>query len=252
MKRIIAIFIFIVLLSCAKKQEIPPELKYSFEFLEKNWDSKEIDKFKNFSDNDTVPFASYHFGIGMYLRNNLLRHNEQSDSLVSFFNEMGIDHYDNMSGIVLNSFKRHLNDLEIDLEGQVNEILEEERPYVKCRNERKKLALIIYNKYKTNDSIKVKMPVDSVSNKRSVVSHGCLNSEKWKYDNLKDLLVNGIITEKRMEKDSFSDNPNKILEYYYFKMKILNINNEQTQYFMEDVKIGDEIEFSLEYSFDIK
>jgi hypothetical protein len=74
-------------LSCNGQEKIPKELKFSFEYLNKNWDAKEIETFKNISENDSTTPRNYHFGIGMHLRNNLLRHNEQSENLTKFLTQ---------------------------------------------------------------------------------------------------------------------------------------------------------------------
>ncbi len=240
-------FLTLLILSCHQNNEIPKELKYSFEYLNEHWDSEEIEKFKNIKENDTTP-SDYHFGVGMHIRNNLLRHNKRSDSIVKFFNSIGIKHYDYMSGIILTSYHRHLNKTDIDLNGQVNEIVAFLKPTVDCWNKRRTEAAKIYSEYQLNDSIQIKMPVNIIGNKRSVVSYDCPNSD-WRYGNSKDLQVKGIITEKYIKKDSFSDNPNEIVKYYYFKIKISYLNNETTQIFMKDVSIGDEIELSLYSSF---
>ncbi len=236
--------------SCQKQEEIPAELSYSFEYLDKNWNKKEIELFKNITENDTTP-RDYHFGIGMHIRNNLLRHNTKSDSIVAFFNDLGIGHYDYMSGIILISYHRYLNKTDIRLKEQVNGIIEMLKPTVDCQNKRNEKAKELYSKFDLNDSIHVKMPVDIDANHKSVVSYNC-PSVNWKFENYKDLAIDGIITDKYIRKDTFSDNPRSVFKGYHFKMKILKMNNPDTNYFMEKIKIGDEIEFSLEYSFDIK
>jgi len=61
--------------------------------------------------------ASYHLTIGMQLRN---RWGLWSGSrLAQWFNTIGIYHADDMSGIILTSFWRHLNEVPINLDGQV-------------------------------------------------------------------------------------------------------------------------------------
>ena len=103
---------------------------YSFEYINANWDKKEIEKFKNISENDTTP-RNYHFGIGMHLRNNLLRHNAKSNLIVEFFNNMGIENYDYMDGIILTSYHRYINRTDIKLKEQINVIKQSLKPTVR-------------------------------------------------------------------------------------------------------------------------
>ncbi len=249
MKKLIILLFILTLSYCQKHTEIPAELSYSFEYLNKNWDKKEIELFKNISENDTTP-RNYHFGIGMHIRNNLLRHNIKSDSIVVFFNNLGIGHYDYMSGIILTSYHRYLNKTDIRLKEQVNGIIEHLKPTVDCQNKRKEKAKKLYSKFKINDSIQVQMPVDIVDEYNSVVSYDCPSN--WKFDINKDLVIDGIIMKKFIVKDSFSDNPKLIYIDSHFIIKIIKMNKPETHYFMEKIKIGDEIEFPLDFSFNVK
>lgn len=61
--------------------------------------------------------AAYHLGLGMWIRNNWgLRAGSQ---LSHYFNRIGIENADDMSGIILDSYWRRLHDKPLDLEGQV-------------------------------------------------------------------------------------------------------------------------------------
>ncbi|GAA0728501.1 hypothetical protein GCM10009430_37730 [Aquimarina litoralis] len=239
----------LTLLSCQNKRNIPSELIYSFEYLNDNWNKEEINKFKNISENDTTP-RNYHFGIGMHIRNNLLRHNEKSDSIVKFFNDLKIEHYDYMSSIILTSYNRYLNNTDIKLMDQVNGILESLKPTVDCQNRQREKAEKLYSKLSINDSIQVQMPVSEMT-KNSVISYDCPNVD-WNFDSDKHLLINGVVTQKYIRKDSSSDSPQKIYRDYHLKLRILEMNNPEIKYFMNKIAKGDEIDFSLEYSFNIK
>lgn len=59
----------------------------------------------------------YHFGLGMWIRNNwgLWR----GSRLSRWFNDLGIQHPDDMSGIILDSFWRHLHEEPLRLDEQV-------------------------------------------------------------------------------------------------------------------------------------
>lgn len=89
-------------------------LKDCFIELEKMLDPEMLEEFKNTPENR---LAMYHHGLGRFLRNKW--HLWSDGSLKAYFNNIGIKHPDDMSGIILESFRRHLNDEPIDLESQV-------------------------------------------------------------------------------------------------------------------------------------
>jgi len=93
---------------------IPVDLDDCFEHL------KLLLPAKTLADRAASPekaMASYHFSIGMQLRN---RWGLWSGSrLALWFNTIGIYHADDMSGIILTSFWRLLNEKPILLEEQV-------------------------------------------------------------------------------------------------------------------------------------
>jgi hypothetical protein len=139
MRYLLILFITLSLFSCNGQDDIPKELKLSFEYLNKNWDSKEIGIFKNISEKDTTTPQNYHFGIGMNLRNNLLRHNENSEVITKFFDSLGIHHFDNMSSIILTSYHRYLNNEKIELQSQVDEYIKIWKPIIDCEKKQKKM-----------------------------------------------------------------------------------------------------------------
>ncbi|MBO9500701.1 DUF6794 domain-containing protein [Brevundimonas sp. A19_0] len=90
----------------------PTTLEATFVCLDTHWTSRA--EYKALSYDDTV---MAHFGIGMWMRNNwglwgggpLARH----------FNEMGIEHPDDMSGIILKSYWLYLHDCPQGVDEQV-------------------------------------------------------------------------------------------------------------------------------------
>lgn len=207
---------------------------YSFEYINENWDKNEIGIFKNISENDTTP-RDYHFGIGLHLRNNLLRHNRESDSIVKFFNDLDISHYDYMSGIILTSYHRYLNEENIKLKEQVDGIIKMLKPTketLECLEKQKNKRLKIYNGHKVNDTVNIKMPV---GDNYSVVNYSCPNLD-WDFNPSKDLSVNGIITNKYFVQDSLD---------LFLTIKILTKNHTHIEIYLEEVNVGDEFEVSL-------
>ncbi len=93
---------------------IPKDLKDCFAELERSLDPEMIQKMKVGTEKD---MGRYHHGLGMYIRN---RWGLWTGSRLSrWFNKRGIDNPDDMSGIILRSFWRHLNSQPIRLNEQV-------------------------------------------------------------------------------------------------------------------------------------
>ncbi len=94
--------------------EIPKTLEECFPILKNNLQQEDLIFIKNSIDEYENPF---HFSLGMQLRNEWrLWHDSE---LAKWFNEKGIFHADDMSGIILISFKRWLSGENILLEEQI-------------------------------------------------------------------------------------------------------------------------------------
>ena len=61
--------------------------------------------------------SSTHFGLGLWMRNNWQLWG--GSRLSKYFNELGIFHPDDMSGIIIDSYYRHLNKKDIKLDEQI-------------------------------------------------------------------------------------------------------------------------------------
>jgi hypothetical protein len=89
-------------------------LEDSFAELHKILKAEEIEKMRKGAEADMI---QYHFTLGMHLRN---RWGLWSGSrLAKWFKNKGVSHPDDMSGIVLTSFWRHLNSRPIALDEQI-------------------------------------------------------------------------------------------------------------------------------------
>ena len=93
---------------------VPKNLDDSFVELKRMLRPDFVAEFKETSEEDT---AMHHFGLGMWMRNNwgLWR----GARLAKWFNAHGIEHPDDMSSIILDSFWRHLNGQPLQLPEQV-------------------------------------------------------------------------------------------------------------------------------------
>jgi hypothetical protein len=75
------------------------------------------DLIKKMRSEPQTEMIQYHFGLGMWMRNNWELWGDSR--LCKFFNNIGIQHPDDMSGIILNSYWAHLNGKPLDIEKQV-------------------------------------------------------------------------------------------------------------------------------------
>ncbi len=93
-----------------------------------------LDNMLTEADKDTIrsmqedDFAtSQHFSLGLYIRNNWGLWSKKE--LFHFFDSLGVTHPDDMSGLILVSYHRHLNNQEIDLEGQIKALNKSMKEY---------------------------------------------------------------------------------------------------------------------------
>ncbi len=117
-----------------EKIEQPKDLDDAFRILKDIMSSTSTSSFKDTLEENAM--AMTHFGIGMYLRNNwyLWWHKDnlpkedkpiedypmEKPEIVKYFNDkLAIFHADDMSGIIIQSFHRHLNGVPLNLEEQV-------------------------------------------------------------------------------------------------------------------------------------
>ena len=93
---------------------IPKTLDECFVELGKIFNKFQLEEFKAKTEDE---LAIYHFGLGLWMRNNWGLW--CGSPLAKYFNSMGIFHADDMSGIILRSFHRHLKCEELRLEKQI-------------------------------------------------------------------------------------------------------------------------------------
>jgi hypothetical protein len=156
------LFFLFLLASCASKQPncesgypddyVPNDLNSAIEYLNCVWDEDSKAELIN-KDEDEV-MAELHFGTGLSIRNGWGLWAGENE-LVKYFNSLGIHNPDDMSGIILTSFYRQLNDMEIRLDEQVAHYVE----YWKQMEIRQELMLneldSIYNTFEIGDRLNV-------------------------------------------------------------------------------------------------
>jgi hypothetical protein len=105
-------------IDCEKypNQYVPIDLDDALNYLDCIWSESDKDGFKNKLENDAV--SELHFGTGMGIRNSWGLWKGDS-GIAKYFRDLGINHPDDMSGIILTSFHRHLNKIDIKLDEQI-------------------------------------------------------------------------------------------------------------------------------------
>ena len=94
---------------------IPKDLKDCFKQIDTFWDKKMKTQVKSWTESEFS--AKAHFGFGMWMRNNWKLWG--GSRLSKYFNNLGIYHPDDMSGIILDSYHRYLTGKKIKLDEQV-------------------------------------------------------------------------------------------------------------------------------------
>ena len=96
----------------------PTNLEECFDILLTNVKKKDLKEWLALNEDEAI--SSSHHGIGQNIRNEFHLWVEDTP-LVKFFNERGILHADDMSGIILHSLHRKLNNKEIKFKEQVKD-----------------------------------------------------------------------------------------------------------------------------------
>jgi hypothetical protein len=109
-----SVWVFAALTLGGCKAYVPKDLDDCFVQLEKILSQENIAKIRNGSEERMI---DYHFGLGMWMRNNWGLWS--GSRLARWFNGIGIYHPDDMSGIILTSYWRHLHGVPVKLDEQV-------------------------------------------------------------------------------------------------------------------------------------
>ena len=75
------------------------------------------------SANEVDAIVQSHHGLGKWIRNNWGIWSKDS-RLYEYFSKLGLHHPDDISGIILTSYHRHINKKELDLDKQVKHYIE--------------------------------------------------------------------------------------------------------------------------------
>jgi len=95
----------------------PTKLSECFKLLDNILsEAPDGDWFKEAEEDDAI--AQSHHGLGTWIRNNWGLW-EEDGMLHEYFTKLGLKHPDDMSGVILTSYHRHLNNKEIGLDEQI-------------------------------------------------------------------------------------------------------------------------------------
>ncbi len=94
---------------------IPKDLEDCFKQIDSFWDDSTKVEVKQWKEDELSSRA--HLGFGMWMRNNWQLWG--GSRLSKYFNDLGIYHPDDMSGIILDSYHRYLTGNDIKLEEQI-------------------------------------------------------------------------------------------------------------------------------------
>ena len=164
---------------CEKYVEkyIPTDLNDAISFFECKSSEDDLNGFKNKEEQSAT--SELHFRTGMSLRNNWKLWAGTSE-ISKFFRDLGINHPDDMSGIILTSLHRKLNGIDIDLDNQIKYYKDYWAESEQKETERKKGE---FSEFKIGDIVEFSYDYNFVSKKQE---------EKWDNDKC---FAKGIVLE---------------------------------------------------------
>ncbi|REC77211.1 hypothetical protein DRF60_12425 [Chryseobacterium elymi] len=159
------------------KVYIPKDLEDCFVQINIFWNDSIKAKVRTWEENEFT--GKVHLGFGMWLRNNWQLWG--GSRLSKYFNNLNIYHPDDMSGIILLSYHRHLNNREIKLEEQIKYYQDYWENSKKTEQKRK---IENFSKYKIGNTLEFNYPKGFVS-----------KEQEDNYDN-GTCTAKGVITER--------------------------------------------------------
>ena len=96
----------------------PKNIEEVFKLLKEKADPEELKQWTAMTENKAT--ASVHFTIGRWIRNNLGLWTGKSN-LAKYMKKLGLQHPDDMSGLILSCYHRHLNNKPFNIQKEVEE-----------------------------------------------------------------------------------------------------------------------------------
>jgi len=99
-----------------KVEKQPTNIEECHKIILDNSDEDNLNSWLKMDEESAIGIS--HHGIGRGIRNEFHLW-EEDNELVKFFNNLGIKHADDMSGMILTSLHRKLNGKDMDYDGQI-------------------------------------------------------------------------------------------------------------------------------------
>ncbi len=130
---------------------IPKDINDSFIQINSFWSDSTKTMIKEWSEDTFI--GNVHLGFGMWMRNNWQLWS--GSRLSKYFNDMGINHPDDMSGIILRSYHRNLQNSDIKLEEQIQFYKDY---WADSKNKKTQQTEEEFSKYKVGDTVTFTYP----------------------------------------------------------------------------------------------
>lgn len=164
---------------------IPINLEDCFIQINSFWQDTTITKVRSMTENEFL--GNTHHGFGMWIRNNWGLWG--GSRLSVYFNDMGIYHPDDMSGIILTSYYRNLTDNRIKLSQQIRKTKKYWKKFKREQKKREKVEQkelkIMFKSINVGDTIEFNYDYEFISQAQE---------DKW-MDNL--CIAKGIVLDKK-------------------------------------------------------
>lgn len=179
---------------------VPKDLNDALEYLNCKWSEKDKNEFLAKNENDAV--GELHMGTGLAIRNSWGLWEKRKNSIVRYFNSLGIYHPDDMSSIILTSFHRKISNKDINLQQQVDVYLKywekAKEDSKNAANKKKVLDGKELEKYKIGDKVSMRFAQGNCSN--CLLLYNISNNELPWNESQKSCIVKGVVHGKRVVK----------------------------------------------------
>ena len=172
---------------------IPENLDDALIYLNCKWSEENKEEFRKENERNAV--GKLHHAAGMGIRNAWKLWAADKNSLViKYFNSLGINHPDDMSSIILTSFHRQLNNVDLELDTQI----ERYKKYWEGVEEEKLENKKIYDRILIGDTIK--LPFGTMFQFENKVQLSFLYSS---YQGEAGCIITGIVDNKLEENGNY-------------------------------------------------
>lgn len=260
--RLFAIIFYILILSCGQTEDLsnpkqgkreseislkddidsndtPKSIEEAMSYFLTKWTEDEKNQFKNEQEDAAV--AELHLSVGMFIRNNWIRHGNGNECLISEFKKLGIFAPDDMSGIILRSLHRKLNNIPIEINNQAKHYINYWNEIFAAERLTDKKTIETYNRFHVGDKIKIYMLVDTMEGQRDAcimewLPAGKAVGQEIPFNPQKDLIITGILKKKYFVEEKSTA---------FFVVRILNLNFINTRVFGDSISINEDHEFLI-------